>query len=283
VLVAFLVQSSGALAEAVHHTAGMGMKRDKHGEPTLERLARLANLVIIRTLVIADHYQLRDALRESIQTYYLLLVRHAEAHCNTTGVIAADTCHGLTSTGTHQAEQLAHRLKAEHTAGRPVVQLYSSPVRRARDTARAVATVIGAQPVICPDLRVPDPGPADGQPWAAARHQWPPDPDRPSRPLVDGGEPWRDYLARAHACLAGILTDRPGGRIVVIGHSETVTAMLTLLLGVSAIGALKVDQHPTGITGLTATRERPNVPIITRRWTLTTHNDTTHLSPTTAH
>lgn len=208
----------------------------------------------------------------------LLLVRHAEAHCNTTGIIAADTCHGLTPTGTHQAEQLAHRLQTDQAAGRPVTQLYTSPVRRARDTARAVATATGTEPVLCSDLRVPDPGPADGQPWEAARRRWPPDPDRPSRPLADGGEPWRTYLARAHTCLAGILAEHPGGRIVVIGHSETVTAMLTVLLGVPTLGALTIDLHPAGITRLTAARERPNVPITTQRWTLTTHNDATHLA-----
>jgi NTP pyrophosphatase (non-canonical NTP hydrolase) len=70
VLLALLVQGSGTLAEAVHHMAGMGMKRDKHGEPTVERLTRAVDMVIVRTLVIADHYELREALRESIQTYY---------------------------------------------------------------------------------------------------------------------------------------------------------------------------------------------------------------------
>lgn len=70
VLLALLVQAGGTLAEAVHHVAGMGMKREKHGEPTVDRLARVVNLVVTRTLGIADYYQLRDALRESIQTYY---------------------------------------------------------------------------------------------------------------------------------------------------------------------------------------------------------------------
>lgn len=212
----------------------------------------------------------------------VLLVRHAEAHCNTAGIIAADTCRGLTQTGTQQAARLADRLHAEHLAGRPIARLYTSPIRRARQTADTVAAATGTEPLTCPDLRVPDAGSADGQPWETARRQWPPDPDRPSRPLVDGGEPWRDYLARAHACLTGILTEHPGGRIVVLGHSETVTAMLTLLLGASGLGALKVDLHPTGITRLAAAREWPNVPITTQRWALTAHNDTTHLSPAPA-
>lgn len=70
VLLALLVQAAGTLAEAVHHITGMGMKREKHGEPTTDRLTRVIGAVIVRTLGIAEHYQLRDALRESIQTYY---------------------------------------------------------------------------------------------------------------------------------------------------------------------------------------------------------------------
>lgn len=208
----------------------------------------------------------------------VLLVRHGEAHCNTAGVIAGNRCRGLTKVGGHQADQLAWLLLVEHSAGRPVARLYTSPVRRARETARTVAALVGADPVELPDLRVPDPGPdADGQPWEELRRRYDPDPDRPSRPLIDGGEPWRDYLTRAHACLGGIFDHHPGGRIVVFGHSETVTAAFTLLLGAPTLGALRVDLHPTGITRLTAARERPNVTVTAQRWALTVHNDTLHL------
>lgn len=208
----------------------------------------------------------------------VLLIRHAEGHCNTAGVIVARICAGLTPRGIDQAHRLARRLRAEHAAGHPIAQLYTSPIRRARDTAHAIAEAIGAEPITCPDLRVPDPGSADGHLWETARLRWPPDPDRPSRPLPDDAEPWRDYLTRAHTCLAGLLAHHPGGRIAVVGHSETVTATLTLLLQVRTLGALKVDLHPAGITRLIAAQERPHVPITTQRWTLAAHNDTAHLT-----
>lgn len=207
----------------------------------------------------------------------VLLIRHAQAHCNTTGIIAAHTCTGLTPAGIDQARHLARRLCAEQAAGQPVAQLYTSPIRRARHTARILGDATGTEPVLCADLRVPDPGAADGISWESARLRWPPDPDRPSRPLPPEAESWRAYLTRAHACLYGILAGHPGGRVAVIGHSETITATLTLLLGTPTLGALKVDLHPTGITRLEAAQERPHVPITTQRWTLTTHNDTAHL------
>lgn len=207
----------------------------------------------------------------------VLLVRHGEAHCNVAGVIASSTCSGLTRVGRHQADQLARRLLVEHSAGQPITKLFASSVRRAAETAHAVATLIGVDLDVEPDLRVPDPGPADGQSWEMLRRQYPPDPHRPTRPLIDGGESWRHYLGRAHAWLADLFHKHPGGRIVVVGHSETVTAALTWLAGAPALGALKVDPHPTGITRLTAVRERPHVPVTMERWALNTHNDTAHL------
>ena len=211
----------------------------------------------------------------------ILLVRHGNAFSNMLGLMASQSCQGLTETGHRQAGQLAQRLAAEQDEGHHVVALYSSTVRRAMDTAWPVANLLGTPVVPRADLRVPDPGPhADGLPWHTVRHRWrTPDPDRPSRPLPAGGEPWRVYLARAHASLAGIIADHPGGRVIVVGHSETATAAYTLLIGVLNLHALKVDLDHTGITRLVAAPELPDVRSNVSRWALRVHNDTGHLSP----
>lgn len=145
-------------------------------------------------------------------------------------------------------KRLANRLLDEANAGRPITALYTSPVRRARETALAVAALTGTKLVILRDLRVPEPDQADGLAWDDVRRRWPPDPDRPTRPLIDGGEAWPAYLDHAHACCLSTILDRPGGRTVVVGHSETATAAFTLLVGVRTLGVLKVDLEPTGIT-----------------------------------
>lgn len=207
----------------------------------------------------------------------VLLVRHGEAFCNVRGLIAGASCQGLTPVGRHQADQVARRLLVEHSAGDPIAALHTSPVRRAVQTARAVTALTGVEPVLQHDLRIPDPGPADGQPWDIVRRQLDADPDRPSRPLVPGGERWRDYLARAQDRLAEILNHHPGGRVVVIGHSETLTAMFTWLINTSQLGALRLDLHHTGITRLIASQELPDVQVEQQRWLLCTHNDTAHL------
>lgn len=202
----------------------------------------------------------------------LLLVRHGEAECNQRGTLAGhDTCRGLTERGHGQAAELAARLLPEHQA-RPVLQLHTSSVRRARETAAPLAALLGLTPVAHHDLRVPDPGPnADGQPWEALRRVCPPDPGLPERPLAPGGEPWRQYLARAGACLTGIMRRHPGDRVIVVGHSETITAALILLLGHNDLGAFKIETRSAGVTRLQAVVERPGVPITAQRWALTSH------------
>lgn len=194
--------------------------------------------------------------------------------------MASQSCRGLTDSGHRQAAQLARRLYVEERdEGRPIVALFSSTVRRALDTAQPIAELLDTGIVLRADLRVPDPGPhADGHSWDEVRRRWRPDPDRPSRPLIEGGESWRTYLNRAHASLAGIFGSHPGGRIVVVGHSETVTAAITLLLGTPELNALKFDVDHTGITRLIATPEHPRVSLAYQRWGLTGHNDIDHLN-----
>lgn len=192
--------------------------------------------------------------------------------------MASQSCRGLTDDGHRQAEQIARRLVAEQDQGHPVVAVFSSTVRRAFDTAQPVAGLLGIPILLRADLRAPDPGPyGEGQTWDTARRRWSHDPDRPSRPLVEGGEPWRHYLARAHASLADIFASHPGGRVVIIGHSETATAALTLLVGVPTLHGLKVDLSHTGITRLVASAEHARVPAGVQRWALRVHNDLDHL------
>ena len=72
-------------------------------------------------------------------TTHLYLVRHGEAYASTDDIIGGVTgCRGLTPTGRRQAEQLRRRLKRGAVAADA---LYSSTLRRARETAGIVAPV----------------------------------------------------------------------------------------------------------------------------------------------
>lgn len=135
-------------------------------------------------------------------TTTLFLTRYGQAQCNLAGLVGGEkTCTGLTGLGRRQVQLLAARLRDEHEPG----------------------------------LSGPHHGDADGQPWTDIKTAFggPPQTD-PDRPYVHGSETWNQYLARAAAALAELISRHPGQSILIAGHGETVEAAATLLLGLPA-------------------------------------------------
>ncbi len=198
----------------------------------------------------------------------VLIARHGHALCNERHIISGPNCEGLTDLGRAQAHALGDRLAA---AGN-VTAIHASTTPRAMETARIVGRILGHQVHAEQDLRVPDPGQAEGRSWREARQDWPTDPDYPTRPLAPQGETWTDYLTRAGRRLDTLLGEHPGGRVLVFGHTETATAMLTVILGTADLGRLKLGLDHCATSTWRTAREWPGVTATRQRWTLTSHN-----------
>lgn len=208
----------------------------------------------------------------------LVVIRHAEAHCNVAGIIGGPrTCTGLTDLGRRQAKRVAERLHQQY-AGQPAT-VFSSPRRRAAETAATVAERLGQQPIGADDLRDPDYGDdADGRPWqevieearAAGRTK------DPTRPLVEGGEPWAEYVARTSRLLQEITGQHPQNVVLLVGHAETVEAVHQILIGLPA------SQRPAARLDVANTSLSRWMLTPTRRM-LIGHNDHHHLAGLTAH
>lgn len=65
-----LLEECGELAEQVNHFEGSGVKRQKHGEPDRQKLAKEVQDVLRCALQIADHYQLEPELTASVERSY---------------------------------------------------------------------------------------------------------------------------------------------------------------------------------------------------------------------
>ncbi|APU13094.1 MULTISPECIES: histidine phosphatase family protein [Actinoalloteichus] len=211
----------------------------------------------------------------------LTLARHGEAHCNVHGIIGGPRgCTGLTDHGYQQAHQLADRLRIDH-AQTPITAAYTTPLRRARETADIIGHSLGLSITTLDDLREPDYGDADGKSWTevvAAFGRIPA--HHPDQPIAPGAEPWSAYLRRANATLCDILHRHTEGTVLIIGHGETVTAAAHLFLNLAA--SLRANTaFAVHYASITRWEQQPLAwtrPEAGWRWTLLNHNDTTHLT-----
>jgi broad specificity phosphatase PhoE len=160
------------------------------------------------------------------------LARHGETAWNRAGRWQGHTDVALNEAGREQARLLAEALRPLG-----IVQVWSSDLARARETAEIVAAALGLGAVVAdPDLRERAFGSFEGltRDECAARF-----PDQWARYHADirlpppGGEPHDAVRARMRAGVlhaAGALPD--GGVGLVVGHGGAMRALVTSITGV---------------------------------------------------
>ncbi len=159
----------------------------------------------------------------------LTLVRHGETPANLEGVWHGSTDSQLTERGQRQAAQVAQYL-GEHHAG--AAALYSSHLRRARDTADAIGRVLRLAVRVDRDLGEYDLGAWEGKTYKELHEHhdlW-----EQMRTDADfaphGGESPRQVATRYTAALRRIHDAHPGERVIVVGHGGALTIALAVFL-----------------------------------------------------
>ncbi len=159
----------------------------------------------------------------------LILVRHGESVANAQGLLLGRTDVELTDVGRAQAQS------ARALLARPVAEVRSSPLRRARDTAELLAL---GQPIQVDERWIEvDYGEFECQPLggipAEVWQRW--QGDRDFRP--EGGETLAEVDARiAAACADLFAVDGAGARradadVVVVSHVSPIKAAVAWALG----------------------------------------------------
>jgi broad specificity phosphatase PhoE len=202
----------------------------------------------------------------------IIVIRHAESEHHVRQLTGGWTDTALTERGHAQSQRLADRLKSE-LSGAPV-DLYSSDLQRAMQTAEHVSAALGAPVRPEPRIREWNNGEAANMTLAEARQRfgvfdraWAAD-DRP----FPGGETEREVYERAAAFMDDCGSD--GHTIVVVTHGGTIECMIArwLGLGPDTLESIRFDAHTTGVT--TLARDRFDRPRIERL------NDIAHLGGT---
>lgn len=176
----------------------------------------------------------------------LVLVRHGEAEGNRELRYLGDRDAPLTERGLAQAEQVAGAVRVFG-----VEAIYTSPLSRALETARAVGRVTRAQVHIEPDLREMRYGAWEGllHSEVAAR-----DPDLLRRWEADsdvappGGESLSALAVRVVACAGRIAREQNGRCVVLVGHVGPIKALVCHAVGLGPAAARRMWLDPATIS-----------------------------------
>lgn len=161
----------------------------------------------------------------------LILLRHGETFANVEGRWVGRGETELTPLGWQQAGWTAERLAREVDG---LAALYSSPRKRALDTATVIGQALGCAPVVIDDLREVDFGDMDGLTITEMAER---DPDLYARWLdkADSGFTWpggdrrADFFRRVAAALDALLARHESGTVIVVAHGGTIRACLAHL------------------------------------------------------
>jgi len=198
----------------------------------------------------------------------LLLVRHGETAWNATGRFQGQMDTDLNGAGQRQAVAVAERLASEE-----IHAIYASDLRRAHDTAVAIAARHPVAVQADPRLREIDFGAWQGLTYAQMQEQDPEglaawNADRENR-CPPGGESLSQVAQRLSLLLDEIRLQHVDQTVVLVSHGGTVRLVLCHLLGhpLSAYWQFEVDN-----TAIAEIELQDRGPVLIR-W-----NDTHHLT-----
>jgi broad specificity phosphatase PhoE len=191
----------------------------------------------------------------------LFLARHGSTDANERKPFVLQGCEidgPLTELGRRQSRALGRAL-----AEFDLHAVYASPLRRAVETAAAVAEHHGLTVEPLHDLRECSVGRWEGRDWESIQRE---DAENYERFFSDpvntphpGGESYGDVLRRAAAVFQQLFQRHPGENIVVVGHNMLNRAYLAEFVGIDLKHARKLRQmncclnllhHHAGVTEL---------------------------------
>ena len=198
----------------------------------------------------------------------LLLIRHGETPWNRQRRVQgcrSDT--ELGQRGREQAEKIALVLRKQR-----VDAIYSSPLKRAVDTAKAIAQACGLEVKVASELREIDAGELEGLSQEELRKrykefwkEW--RESDPSFPLP-GGESLEEVQRRAWGEIERIIERHPEETVAVIGHLLANLAIICRAVGLDLGHMGRLRQDPAAINILQITQQGNSLLLF---------NDTCHL------
>lgn len=165
-------------------------------------------------------------------TLRIWLVRHAQSTWNAQRRLQGKANPPLTDEGRRQAACVAERL-----SGIGATALYTSPLRRAAETAQIIGQTTTLRPVQDSRLQEIGVGVASSYRWEELMQKWP-HLERVAEhgdlvlPHIPGAESLSAFGERIAACFADIQSQHGSGDVVVVAHGGVFRAYLSQIMKV---------------------------------------------------
>ncbi len=196
----------------------------------------------------------------------LVLVRHGETELNRADVFRGRADPPLNRQGLRQAEAASRRL-----ASFPLEAAYASPLLRAAQTARAIASPHGIEVELHPSFIDVDYGEWSEKSVDEVAGTWPREfalwQQDPASLRFPGGESLKEARERLREGLE-MLRSRHQGVVLLVGHKVVNRVILCICLGLGLEGIWRLDQS-NGAINLIST--------VPDGWLLRRMNDVSHL------
>lgn len=161
----------------------------------------------------------------------LIIARHGESEWNTEGRYQGLKDPPLTERGRKQAELLARELKKES-----IDFIFSSPLKRAFETAKIIGDHLGIEPVIDRRIIEIDHGVWSGMLVSEVKEKFREDFEKwisePHKVVFPEGESLEDVYKRVSEFINDIKRDYGGKTLLVVSHTVPIRCMYCALLNV---------------------------------------------------
>ena len=187
-------------------------------------------------------------MNEFKEATQLILIRHGQTILNATGRFRGRQDVPLDALGRAQVEALAHRLKMSFN----ITQLLTSPLRRALDTADAIAKTFGLATVVEPCLNDLDYGNWQGltpeEAAAAYPRQYREWERTPERVLLPGGGCLAWQIDTALRLVRELIADYPGETVALVTHQVVCQGLTCSFLGIPLRRFRRITHAPAAFS-----------------------------------
>ncbi|MBO4384914.1 MAG: histidine phosphatase family protein [Clostridia bacterium] len=177
----------------------------------------------------------------------ILIIRHGESEADILNVHEGRADFGLTERGHRQAEAMAEFVADSF---KPTA-IYSSPLKRAAQTAGHLSEKTGVEIVFDPDLMEFNNGLLAGLSFEEADRLYPKVENLPIDRAVYGQESQVEFRARAERALGRILSENGSDAVVaVVTHGGMTNQLYGAFLGIPVTASRKTPFFCTSDTGI---------------------------------